>query len=71
VLLPSGKVLIAGGWIGHGVTNEAELYDPATGKFTVIRPMLIGRGRPEAALLPDGKALITGGVGTTTVAVAA
>lgn len=63
VLLRSGKVLIAGGWIGHGVTDEAELYDPATGKFTVIGHMLTGRGRPEATLLRDGNVLITGGGG--------
>jgi Kelch motif len=61
VLLRSGKVLIAGGWIGHGVTNEAELYDPATGKFTEIAHMTTKRGRPEATLLQDGNVLITGG----------
>jgi hypothetical protein len=36
VLFRSGKVLIAGGWIGHGCTDSAELYDPATGKFVLL-----------------------------------
>jgi len=39
VLLPSGKVLIAGGWIGQGCTDSAELYDPATRRFTPIAKM--------------------------------
>src|SRR5215469_1105550 len=60
-LLPSGKVLIAGGWVGHGGTDSAELYDPATGKFTVIAKMTLRRGRPSATLLPDGDVLIAGG----------
>jgi hypothetical protein len=60
-VLRSGKVLIAGGWIRHGVTDDAELYDPATGKFTVIAHMITKRGRPEATLLQDGNVLITGG----------
>ena len=54
-------MLIAGGWIGHGTTDEAELYDPATGKFTAIAHMTTKRGRPEATLLRDGNVLITGG----------
>ena len=37
VLLASGKVLVAGGWVGQGGTDSAELYDPATGKFTLDR----------------------------------
>jgi Kelch motif len=61
VLLRSGKVLIAGGWIGHGVTDEAELYNPATGQFTAIAHMIAKRSRPGATLLRDGNVLITGG----------
>jgi hypothetical protein len=57
----SGKVLIAGGWVGDGGTDSAELYDPATGKFTVIAKMTSRRGRPSATLLPNGDVLIAGG----------
>jgi hypothetical protein len=31
-LLPSGKVLVAGGFGSGGATISAELYDPATGR---------------------------------------
>jgi hypothetical protein len=61
VLLRSGKVLVAGGWVGQGGTDSAELYDPATGKFTVIAKMTTRRGRPSATLLADGDVLIAGG----------
>jgi hypothetical protein len=61
VLLRSGKVLIAGGWIGHGTTDTAELYDPATGKFTRIVNMTTRRARPSGTLLSNGDVLIAGG----------
>ena len=63
VLLGSGKVLIAGGWVGRGTTNEAELYDPASGKFTAIASMTTKRGDPTMTLLHDGNVLVTGGAG--------
>jgi Kelch motif protein len=51
VLLGSGKVLIAGGWISsHVTTDSAELYDPATGKFTAISKMTTRRARATATL---------------------
>jgi len=61
VLLRSGKVLIAGGWIGHGCTDSAEFYDPASGKFTVIAKMTTRRGGPSATLLVNGDVLLAGG----------
>ncbi len=61
ILLRSGKVLIAGGWVGRGCTESAELYDPSTGKFTVIAKMTTRRGRPSATLLANGDVLIAGG----------
>jgi len=62
VLLRSGKVLIAGGWIGNGCTASAEQYDPATGKFTALPSKMTGpRGDARATLLTNGDVLITGG----------
>src|SRR5215831_5853000 len=33
-LLPNGRLLVAGGWNGTMAVASAELYDPATGKWT-------------------------------------
>jgi probable HAF family extracellular repeat protein len=61
-LLNSGKVLIVGGSNGGGSLSSAELYDPATGTFVPTGNMKIIRGWfPTVSVLPDGKALITGG----------
>lgn len=62
VLLKSGKVLVAGGWIGHGCTNTAEVYDPSTGRFTLLASKMTAlRGDARGTLLEDGDVLITGG----------
>ncbi len=71
-LLNNGKVLIAGGWSGGGllrtgrypsatVFRTAELYDPATGKFTPTGNMTTVRHKHGATLLPNGEVLIVGG----------
>lgn len=58
VLLPNGKVLVAGG-------ATAEVYDPATGRFGAPIPLVEGRVGHTATLLRNGKVLIAGGVGDT------
>jgi len=62
-LLPSGKVLIAGGaWeraAGFGMTL-CELYDPATGSWTAAASMATYRSEHTATLLPCGRVLVTG-----------
>ncbi len=66
-LLPSGKVLIVGGisdWNNaaprpHGT---AELYDPATGTWSLTSPLNIARHGHTATLLASGRVLVTGGV---------
>jgi hypothetical protein len=60
-LLPSGKVLIAGGTDGHFTIGSAELYDPRTGTFTATGSMTTPRAVHTATLLASGKVLISGG----------
>jgi hypothetical protein len=61
-LLPTGKVLIAGGG-----SATAELYDPMTGAFALTGSMSINRAAHTATLLANGKVLIAGGAGNGTV----
>lgn len=71
ITLPDGRVLIIGGLgpdpLGPGLllVKEIEAYDPATGAFTTIGELREGRQGPEVTLLPDGKVLISGGLGLT------
>jgi len=67
-LLGDGKVLITGGESDNDVCGSsdalatAELYDPATDKFTVIAAALsTKRAYHTATMLPSGKVLIAGG----------
>ncbi len=57
VLLPSGKILVAGGFGGA----TAELYDPATGTWAPTGSMNIPRSFHTLTLLPTGKVLVVGG----------
>jgi WD40 repeat protein len=64
-LRADGKVLAAGGvttrrgnWIG---TRSAEVYNPATGRWTRTRPMRQMRFAASAVLLRGGKILVVGG----------
>jgi phage baseplate assembly protein gpV len=66
-LLKNGKVLVAGGDAHPAMTYtyyaSAEIYDPATGKFTITGSMTAARADATAILLADGRVLVAGGDG--------
>jgi hypothetical protein len=77
VTLADGRVLVLGGNQVHGDTGrtvtEAEIFDPVTGKFTLVDPLLTGRDpchcgvkfqvlvQMHATLMGDGRVFIAGG----------
>jgi hypothetical protein len=71
-LLPDGTVLVTGGSSGplfddstHPV-YPAELWNPATGQWTILASLTVYRGYHSIALLlPDGRVLSGGGNATT------
>ncbi len=63
-LLPNGQVLVAGGdnsTIGGSPLASAELYNPATGKWTFTGSMTMPREGHQAVLLQNGQVLVAGG----------
>ncbi len=68
-LLPDGRVLVGGGeWMDTSLspnsiepTDQAEVYDPASGAFEETSSMTVPRRFHTATLLPDGQVLATGG----------
>ncbi|MHA7633771.1 kelch repeat-containing protein [Corallococcus sp. M7] len=62
-LLPSGKVLAAGGYNDDvfDFVATAELYDPATGTWCQTGSMAERRNQHTATLLSDGRVLVAGG----------
>jgi hypothetical protein len=62
-LLRDGRVLLAGRPAEDGTqTDEAELFDPATGQWTETGSMHVARYGSVASLLADGRVLVAGGV---------
>ena len=68
VIMPDGKVFIVGGSSGSGFDNSnapvlpTEIWDPATGQFTLQPSIAVYRGyHSTAMLLPDGRILSAGG----------
>jgi len=64
-LLPSGKVLVTGGWNSGDFLASAELYDPATGTWTATASLPTAVDQHTATLLPNGQVLVAGGFNTS------
>ncbi|MEO8137834.1 MAG: kelch repeat-containing protein [Betaproteobacteria bacterium] len=62
-LLPSGKVLVAGGGAGPAGTPlpSAEVYDPDSGNWVLTGSLATGRYDHTATRLANGKVLVVGG----------
>jgi Kelch motif len=60
VLLPDGKVLVAGGGTDNQRFDTAELYDPNTGSWSATASMHTKRDVIAATLLADGTVLVVG-----------
>lgn len=70
-LLPNGKVLVAGGCNGRRCGTSvatAEIYDPASGTWTMTGSMATARSAHVAAVLPNGRVLVAGGRGAGSAA---
>jgi N-acetylneuraminic acid mutarotase len=65
ILMANGMVLIAGGDVPRGGgaigSAHAAVYDPTSGTWTLTASMTTARLQPAAVLLPDGRALVSGG----------
>lgn len=59
VLLPTGKVLVAGSLYG-GQTGKAELFNPATNSWSAAAAPSFDRASPNLVVLDTGKALLFG-----------
>ena len=71
-LLPDGEVLVAGGDAGkatYDALSSAELYNPATGTWTLTGSMTAPREEQTATLLGNGEVLVAGGLGSGATAV--
>jgi len=64
--LSDGRVLVAGGWAFTTNSDKslatAEIYDPAANTWKATGSMATGRARGSMTPLPDGRALVVGGV---------
>lgn len=76
-LLPDGTVVVAGGegqaiscgraCTGYIPTAKTEIYSEATGKFTAGPYLSRAMAYHSSTLLTNGRALVNGGIGTTSI----
>ena len=67
--LPDGRVLVAGGRKkitaiiddSSSSFDTAEIWDPATGCWTMVESMAFRRANPTACMLSDGRVMVMGG----------
>jgi hypothetical protein len=61
--LADGRVLLTGGQGGtdQGVGQSAEVFDPTSGLFTSVTPMIGGRYLHSSVALTDGTVMVLGG----------
>jgi hypothetical protein len=62
-LLPSGEVLVAGGYTNSGFSGDSstEVYDPGLNTWTTVTPLSTARTSHTATLLLNSKILVAGG----------
>lgn len=70
-VLPDGRVVVSGGETPavngqREVTSGVEVFDPATGRWSLSGDLTTGRSGHTATLLPDGRVLVVGGQTTET-----
>ena len=61
IVLGDGKALVVGGQNTGVTVSGAELYDPATGVWTVVGELLEARSSHSATLVRNGEVLVAGG----------
>lgn len=67
VRLSDGRLVITGGYMAEsrpdgGPQRTAEIYDPATGRWTITPEAKVGRSQHVAVALDDDSVLLAGGV---------
>jgi trimeric autotransporter adhesin len=64
--LADGRILLTGGAVSASATSLAstEIYDPSTGVFTPMAPMLVAKRGHATVTLKDGRVLAAGGITT-------
>lgn len=66
IMLPNGKILIAGSGSGSRSVHEAELFDPSSETWNETGSMSVPRCVHTSTQLDDGRVLVAGGIDWTT-----